>query len=680
MSQFASLLLALLVVMIAPNPGTCRWFTKPVSCVRFSPNGKLLLTSGRNNTVGLWNATTGEELKAFRGHDSDVLSLAFSRDGKLAASGSADCTVRIWDVDSGRQNGCFKNHAAGVNSVTFSQDGKKLLSGSADNTLKLWDVATQQLEHTYTGHTGSVNCVAFAIDGRHVISASTDKTIRIWDISDKLPARIMMGHGDAVLSIAVSPDGKSLVSGGADKQVKFWDLSGARERFSRLLNISDLESVSYSPDGKSVAVAGSNCVVRLLDAETAKDTESPTKAFTVSALVLTPGSKLKPSPAETSVERGTSQILFPSWSSSVSYSPDGEKIAIGGFEHTARICDISSGQTLVMLAGTSNNLHDLSFSADGKFIASTGGDGAIMLWDAKTGRQTSSFAIGDGMINRGGDSPVFSPDGSKIYVATYEKIEQRYVPSSDTKVVQCWDLKAGKCIAVAKTPSYRLGKVALSADGSMFATSTNYANVTLWDANTFDELHRFLGGQIDEARAIAFSPDDSLIASGGYDRTLQLWNRKTGQLMQSLTTYGYTFDVKFSPDGRFLACGGLDMNKKNFRRDERGVMDWMSLKPPVEVWRVSDGSKVRDLKGPGDCDSIVFSPDGKTLIATVGWGTTIYFWDFQSGKVVRTISDEHRRTHHLAISPDGKTLACDNSHFIERWDLATGKLLKTFTD
>ncbi|MDR3617013.1 MAG: WD40 repeat domain-containing protein [Candidatus Obscuribacterales bacterium] len=676
MNHFALVLLTLLIITGVPSPGWCRWFTQePVTCVRFSPDGKYLLTSGRNNTVGLWNATTGEELKAFRGHECDVLCLAFGRDCKSAASGSADNTVRIWDVDSGRQKACFKGHTSSINSIALSRDGKKVLSGSADGTVKLWDVATASLQHTYTGHTAGINSVAFSIDERRIISAGNDKTIRVWDVSAKAPAQIVGTHLKAVLSISVSPDGKSLVSGGADQLVKFWDLQSGKERLSRAMNLHDVESVSYSPDGKSVAAAGSNCLVRLLDAETGNDAPAPSRAFTVSSLVLTPGTGLKPSPSETSVENGTSQIFCP-WSGSLSYSPNGEKIAIGGFGHTSRICDVSSGRTLVTFAGSKNNVFDLAFSPDGKVIASAGEDDTIMLWDANTGRQTASFSVGADNVSRWTDSPVFSPDGSKLYMTTYEDTGRH----ADSKVVKCWDLKTGESTGVAKATSNHLGKVALSSDGSMFATSTDYANVTLWNATSFEELHRFVGGRIDYARAIVFSPDNSLIASGGWDHTLQIWNRKTGQLMQSLTTYGYTFDAKFSPDGRFLACGGLDIEKKGSRRDQHGVIDPMSLKPPVEVWRVSDGSKVRDLKGPGECDSIVFSPDGKTLIATVGSGTSIYFWDFQSGKVIRTISGDHRHTRRLAISRDGKMLACENGHFIERWDIDTGKLLKTFTD
>jgi WD40 repeat protein len=86
------------------------------------------------------------------GHSDDVKSVAFSPDGKILASGSRDNTIKLWDVATRRLIATLTGHSFGVISVAFSPDGKILVSGSSDRTIKLWDVATRRLIATLTGH------------------------------------------------------------------------------------------------------------------------------------------------------------------------------------------------------------------------------------------------------------------------------------------------------------------------------------------------------------------------------------------------------------------------------------------------------------------------------------------------------------------------------------------------
>jgi WD40 repeat protein len=121
--------------------------------VAYSPDGKRLATGSGQGDVKVWDGRTGQEMLTLKGQHSDaVLSVAFSPDGKrLASGGSYDNTkeartvqLKIWDAQTGQELHALKGHTARVMSVAFSPDGKRLASASEDKTVKVWDVQTGQ--------------------------------------------------------------------------------------------------------------------------------------------------------------------------------------------------------------------------------------------------------------------------------------------------------------------------------------------------------------------------------------------------------------------------------------------------------------------------------------------------------------------------------------------------------
>jgi tetratricopeptide (TPR) repeat protein len=109
--------------------------------VAFSPDGTRLASGSVDKTVKVWDAQTGQETLALRGHTNGVTSVAFNPDGTRLASGSADKTVTIWDSVTGKGLLSLKGHAGWVKSVAFSPDGTRLASGSFDRSINLWEVS-----------------------------------------------------------------------------------------------------------------------------------------------------------------------------------------------------------------------------------------------------------------------------------------------------------------------------------------------------------------------------------------------------------------------------------------------------------------------------------------------------------------------------------------------------------
>ena len=255
-----------------------------VHSVAFSPDGKILASGGEDNTIILWDTTTGEHTRTLArptgpfvgptdslvGHTDTVYSVAFSPDGQTLASGSADETIILWNTTTGERTNTLAiptgpfagpintpaGHTDTVYSVAFSPDGQTLASGSADGTIILWDTTTGQYKQTLTGHKRAVYSVAFSSDGETLASGSWDKTIILWNTTTWKYIHTLTGHEKVVYSVAFSPDGKILASGSADKAIILWDTTTGKriETFTR--HRKAIYGVAFSPDGQTL-VSGS---------------------------------------------------------------------------------------------------------------------------------------------------------------------------------------------------------------------------------------------------------------------------------------------------------------------------------------------------------------------------------------------------------------------------------------
>jgi WD40 repeat protein len=129
--------------------------------------------------LGLSNSWSSAEI--VMQNRSAVSSVAFSQDGSRVVSGSDDDTVRIWNTTTGEVQAELKGHTDWVTSVAFSQDGSRVVSGSRDNTVRIWNTTTGEVQAELEGHTSWMTSVAFSQDGSRVVSGSYDNTVRIWN-------------------------------------------------------------------------------------------------------------------------------------------------------------------------------------------------------------------------------------------------------------------------------------------------------------------------------------------------------------------------------------------------------------------------------------------------------------------------------------------------------------------
>ena len=299
--------------------------------------------------------------------------------------------------------------------------------------------------------------------------------------------------------------------------------------------------------------------------------------------------------------------------------------------------DVKSGREVRTLFGRAHSISSVSFSPNGRTLASGSTDGKIKLWDLESGRELRSLT-GD---NESVFSVSFSPDG-------------RTVAGSVGDTIKLWDAASGRELRTLTGHANFVESVSFSSDGRTLASGSFDKTIKLWDVQTGREL-RSLTGHTDAVSSVSFSPDGRTVASG--DTSIKLWDVKTGHELRTLVADTISVEsVTFSPDGRTLASGG-----------------WDNL---IKLWDIGSGRELRTLSGHTyPIRSVSFSPNGQ-ILASGSDDNTIRLWDVDAGRELQTLSGHDDQVMSVAFSPIGRFLtsgARDGS--IRFWDAASGNQL-----
>ncbi|MEB3829239.1 serine/threonine-protein kinase [Phormidium sp. CCY1219] len=241
-----------------------------VLSVTFSPRSPLLASSSRDKNIILWDASRGDRIRTlggwFSGHSELVNSLTFSPDGSTLASGSWDRKLILWDSSTGKRIRTLRGHSNWVYSVAFSPDGSTLASGSRDTTLMLWNAMTGRPFFTLYSDAGLVNAVAFSPDGKTVASGNFDGTVILWDASKGVQTGTLHGHSERVNSLVYRPDGKMLATASRDRTIVLWDMDSLTPICTLTDHQERVFAVAFSPDGSTLASASGDETIKLWQA------------------------------------------------------------------------------------------------------------------------------------------------------------------------------------------------------------------------------------------------------------------------------------------------------------------------------------------------------------------------------------------------------------------------------
>ena len=609
-----------------------------INVVAISPDGKTVLSGSRDNTLKLWDISTGQTLHTFEGHRDFVNAVTFLPDGKTAISGSDDNTLKLWDLSSGKALGCFVGHSDSVTKVVISPDGKTVLSGSRDNTLRLWDLLSGRALHTLDGHSGRIYAVSISPDSKTAISGSQDNTVKLWDLSNGKVLRNFEGHSSWVFSVAISPNGKTAISGSSDNTLKLWDLYSGKMLQSFEGHSATVTAIAISPDGKTALSSSDDRTLIHWDLSNGKALHTlEGHSGWVFVVAINPDGKTAVSGSSDKtlihwdLSSGKALHIFRGHTGmvmAVAINPDGKTVVSGSDDNTLKLWDFSYDKSLHTYWRHGGRALAVAISPDGKAAVSGSSDNTLKLWDLSADQIPITIKGHNDWVH----TVAISPDGRTI------------ISGSSDKTIKLWDLSSGKALKTFEGHSGMVITVAISPDGQTALSGSDDRTLMLWDLSKGRTLQTFRGHS-DTVTAVAISPDGKTAVSGSSDKTLKLWDLSSGKALNTFEGHsGAVTGVVISPDGSTTLSGSHD---KTFK-----------------LWDLPSGKLLQTFKGHNDwVYAVAFSPNGKTALSGSD-DKALKLWDLSSGKAIATFVGDSGISC-LATSYDGKfVLAGEENGFI----------------
>ena len=464
----------------------------------FSPDGSLLACENSydipNTTpiraaglISVWDVATGERIAHFTGHNNWVRSIKFSPCGQFLASSDRNSKLHVWDLTKGVLKEIYADYGMSRVEPIYLPEGVLLATVFTRDTIEVWNVEQRQKLQTYERQPESIGDKWFSRCPELPIAYFQSDGLKTTDEKHSFPT--LQGSLCYLYPVVFSPNGETLASRRDLKGLVLWDVESkqAREILIQDGLFSSVDALTFLPCGDMLAISRNRDAFKVW--RISKTEEVMIAEFT--------------SP----VDLGRHVFAFA-----------GYQVAFGGKGGILYLWDLKHNEKPRSLTGHTEHVWSVAFSPDGKQLASGSSDNTAQLWDVETGEKIATLPL---------DKPrptmalAFSPCGSVIAGGMDDEI-------------RLWCAEQLTTLRTIPQPedNHRTYALAFSPCGKYLASGTWWQEgmekmaIRLWDIATGENIHTFWGHTTD-VQSLAFSPDGMLLASGGFDGTILLWDVKS---------------------------------------------------------------------------------------------------------------------------------------------------------
>jgi len=576
--------------------------------IRFSPDGKYLITGRHDGTICFWDGQDFELLAKLRVHEGLVRGVDFSPDGSQMASIGDDGMIRLWNLSEQELTRSFQAHPAHGFRVFFVMNGKVLASCGEGSSVKLWNAATGEAVDELANYARTVERAAMdrSPDGLFCASGDPNGSAYVWDTqTHKRRCRLDLGVCNGLVCsaccVCFSPDGKLVAVATNRNLIRLCDAQTGQQVATFTGHEDDIQDVVFHPSGNLLASSDMAGVIRTWPIDEGKEEDKHESGGTtqwppsfqahsarIFSLDFSPdGTRLVSTSNDGDVrswsgrERIRKDIVDTKTVKSLTFVSDGSELLIAG-ENNIRTWNRQADELRPFSEtfAKDEGAWCVAVSPDGKTCVTGHTAGITRFWSRATGRLIKTLTGHEDDV----EQIAFSPDGLVLATGSWDG------------TAKLWDIVSGKQLCVFKMPPHCYD-LAFSPNGRLLACSSEN-DAMLFDIASRKRLH-LLRGHKNQADCVEFSPDGRLLATGSHDRTIRIWSVATGQVKHVIAAHRDAIDsLTFSPSGRTIASGG-----------QNGTIAFSH----VETGRFLFDTKV----GNDRVRRLQFSPDGKTLAAAL---------------------------------------------------------------